>query len=80
MARGWESKAIEAQQEEASRGRVRRRAMTPEEAAAADRRRTLELTRTRALDDLSRAKAPQHRRMLEDTLAAIDAQLAQLTS
>jgi hypothetical protein len=78
MARGWESKSIESQQEEAARDRVRKPARTPEQRAAEERRRTLELARTRAAEDLARVVAPHHRRMLEQTLAAIDEQLAQL--
>jgi hypothetical protein len=78
MARGWESKSIESQQEEAARERVRRPMLTPEQRADAERRRTLELTRTRLADDLSRAKAPHHRTMLERSLAAIDEELARL--
>lgn len=80
MARGWESKSVEAQQDEALRGRPARPALTDEQRITADRRRTLELTKVRALDDLSRASAPGHRQMLEQTIAALDEQLAQLTS
>jgi hypothetical protein len=78
MARGWESKSIESQQEEAVRERGRKPVPTPDQQATMERRRTLELTRARAVDDLSRAIAPAHRAMLERTLAAIDEQLAQL--
>jgi hypothetical protein len=81
MARGWESKSIEAQQEEAERSEGRRSARTelgPEERSKMERRRSLELARTRAADDLSRATAPAHRRMLEQALAAIEAQLRDL--
>ena len=79
MARGWESKSVESQQEEAARDRVRKPGLTPEQRAAEERRRTLELARTRATEDLARAVAAPHRRMLEQTLAAIDQQLAQLS-
>jgi len=79
MARGFESKSVEAQQEEAARGRKPGRpAQSPEEQARAERRRTLELSRTRAESDLSVAVAPAHRRMLEQAIAALDAQLANL--
>jgi hypothetical protein len=81
MARGWESKSIEAQQEEAERSEGRRSArkkLGPEERSKMERRRSLELARTRAADDLSRATAPAHRRMLEQALAAIEAQLRDL--
>ena len=78
MARGWESKSVEAQQEEASRAELRRRASTPEQLALEDRCRTLELQRKKAEDDLSRATAPAHRRMLEQAMASLDAEIAKL--
>jgi hypothetical protein len=78
MARGFDSKFVEAQQEEASRAKVVRPAMTAEEKALATRREALQLSRARATDDLSRASAPAHRRMLEQAISAIDAQLADL--
>ncbi len=78
MARGWASKSIEAQQEEAARGRKPARVLSADDRLALEQRRTLELARARAADDLCRATVPAHRRMLEQTLAAIDAQLDQL--
>jgi hypothetical protein len=78
MARGWESKSIEAQQDEAARDRPRRPALTEEQLAIAARRRMLELTRARTADDLSRAAARHHREMLQQALAAIDDQLDKL--
>ncbi|HEX5475997.1 MAG TPA: hypothetical protein VFX12_15160 [Vicinamibacterales bacterium] len=76
MARGWESKSIEAQQEEAARERTRAPALSATERARLERRRSLELTRARAAADLARARAPAHRRMLEQAIAALDQQLA----
>jgi len=79
MARGFESKSVEAQQEEAARGKVKARPqLTPDQQAADQRRRVLELTRARARDDLSRATAPAHRRMLEQAIAELDRQLHDL--
>ena len=78
MARGWESKAVEAQQDEASRAQAQKPALTAEQRAVAERRATLELTRARAAADLIRASALPHRRMLEQAIATIDEQLAQL--
>jgi hypothetical protein len=78
MARGWESKSIEAQQDEAARAKVVRRELSPEQRAVEERRRMLTLTRLRALADLERASAAPHRRMLEQAIAALDEQLAQL--
>jgi hypothetical protein len=76
MARGFESKSVEFQQEEAQRGRQRKPALTPEEKAAQERRHSLELARARAAADLSRATAPAHRRMLEQALGYLDSLLA----
>ncbi len=78
MARGFDSKFVEAQQEEASRAKVVRPAMTPEEKERATRREALQLSRSRAVNDLERASAPAHRQMLERAISAIDAQLADL--
>ena len=78
MARGWESKSVEAQQDEASRARVIRAELSPEQRGIEERRRLLTLTRSRAVADLERASAAPHRRMLEQAIAALDEQLGQL--
>jgi hypothetical protein len=78
MARGFESKMVEFQQEEAARGRSKAVALSPDEQARASRRRSLELARTRAAADLARATAPAHRQMLEQAIAALDEQLRTL--
>ena len=77
MARGWESKSVEAQQEEATRA-ARGPARSPEALVLQERRRALELARTRARNDLARASAPAHRQMLETAIAELDRQLAEL--
>jgi hypothetical protein len=77
MARGWESKSVEAQQEDATRA-GRGQSRRPEDLALRERRRALELARTRAQNDLARASAPAHRQMLEAAIAALDAQIAEL--
>jgi len=76
MARGWESKAVEAQQEQAQRERgAAKDAPSPEDLERRSRRGTLTLARKRAEADLERAKTPAHRAMLEEALAALDRQL-----
>jgi hypothetical protein len=74
MARGWESKNIESQQEERERD-DRASGVSAEEAARNARRRTLELARARAAADLAAATSPAHRAMLEAALRALDEQL-----
>jgi hypothetical protein len=79
MARGFESKQVEFQQEEAARGRPPARpALSTEEREVSERRHALELSKSRAEADLGRASAPAHRRMLEQAIAALDAQLRDL--
>jgi hypothetical protein len=81
MARGFESKQVESQQEEAARGRTPKGpALSPEQRTALEKRSALELSRSRAVNDLSRATAPAHRVMLEQAIAAIDAELRSLAA
>ena len=72
MARGWESKAIEDQQQEAER---RKDASGPRESSATDRRRTLELARAQTAGQLALARSPAQRQALERALADLDDQL-----
>ncbi len=81
MARGFESKQVEFQQEEAARGRTAPRpALSSEALARRDRRHALELSKTRLRNDLNRASADAHRRMLEQALAAIEGELQALAT
>lgn len=77
MARGWESKSIETQQEEAARAsRSGGRDATPAEREAAAARRTLELARARVESDLRRARTPAHREMLQRALDDLERRLS----
>ncbi len=78
MARGWESKSVEAQQDAAEAKAPAGPPITPEEAARRERRATLMLARRRVLADLQSACAAAHRAMLERAVADLDAQLAAL--
>lgn len=76
MARGFESKDVEFQQAEAAARKEPLRApMSPEDRDAVDRRRTLELMRTRVLDELRAAPATARRQALQTALAEIEAEL-----
>jgi predicted Zn-dependent protease len=75
MARGWESKSVEAQQADRDRHEPAA-AGPPEDAARAAHRRTLELSRARAQADLANATHPAHKSMLEAAIRAIDEQIA----
>ena len=76
MARGFESKDVEFQQAEADRGKAKAaRPLTSDERDAQGKRRTIELSLTRARADLLAARSPGHRAMLEQAIAALEEQL-----
>ena len=81
MARGWESKSVEAQQAEAiDKSATPRTKLSPEAAA---RRRNVEkvrLSRQQVLHQLESAQNPRHRKMLEDALADLDQKLKAFAS
>ena len=78
MARGWESKAVEAQQAAATEDRQRSAPLSDDEIRKQTERGTLMLARTRALSDLQHACAPAHRAMLEQAIADLDRRLKAL--
>ena len=78
MARGWESKSVEDQQEAAAQRRAADAAppVLPVEAERKQELDTLHLARARVLADLQRACQPAHRGMLEQALADVEARIA----
>jgi hypothetical protein len=78
MARGWESKSVEAQQMDAATRSPEVAPVSAEEASRRTQRATLSLARSRALADLQQACRPAHRAMLEQAIAELDVQLAAL--
>jgi hypothetical protein len=78
VARGWESKSVEAQQAEASDKSVQKHpTMSPEEAARWREKENLRLCRQRALQQLEASQNPRHREQIEQSLAALDEKLKQ---
>lgn len=75
MARGWESKNVEAQQEEAQKGHDLGPALTPEERATLDRRRAIELALAAKRDELTRATSDAHRAYLTRAIRDLQASL-----
>jgi hypothetical protein len=75
MARGWESKAVESQQDDASRTRITRRALTAEERDQQTRRETLGLALAQAQSELTAACRPAHRDMIHLRITALRDQL-----
>jgi hypothetical protein len=78
MARGWESKAVEDQQQNAREAGTLPAAVDPAVAARRTERATLQLARTRALADLQQACAPAHRAMLEAAIRDLDEKIGAL--
>lgn len=76
MARGWESKSVEQQQEEAKSQAIPHRSLSPQQIAIEQQRRSLQLSRARVVQQLEGAINPRHREMLEAALRDIEAQLA----
>ena len=76
MARGWESKSVEAQQAEAGEKSAKPGpAMSAEEAARWRRRESLRLSRQVVLQQLEASTNPRHRKLLQDALADLDLKL-----
>jgi hypothetical protein len=82
MARGWESKAVEDQIDDAERTRRAgaKPALTPAEMERQSRKDGLLLSRTRTLNALQGSCDARYRALLERTLAHIDAELASLAA
>ena len=80
MARGWESKDVEAQVEsrEGNQSGTRHGAKTPEEQVRDLDIKDLQLSRTRIVNDLASATHPNHRKSLEAALAHLDKKIAAL--
>jgi hypothetical protein len=80
MAKGWESKSVEAQIE-AAENQVRRPQPPPLDLAQIDmlrKKENLILSRTRVLRDLESSVNPRYQAMLQRALADLDAQIAAL--
>jgi hypothetical protein len=76
MARGWESKSIEAQQAEATdKSTAPKTKLTPEAAARHRERENLRLARQRILQQLEVAGNPNHRQLLQAALSDLDEKL-----
>ncbi len=80
MSRGWESKSVESQMEEAAvhRAAIQQTPLTPEQIRLRSERQSLELSRTRVLKDLESATHPRRREQLIAALHYLDQKLADL--
>lgn len=80
MARGWESKSVEDQvnehDAESLRGNADAARLSADERTKQSKLNSLQLSRTRIMNQLAAAKNTAHRTMLERALAALDEQIA----
>lgn len=77
MARGWESKSVEAQQDAESRP-DRGPLITPEQRETQQKRSGLELSRRRVLQEIETTRSAVRRASLEQALAFLDEELGKL--
>lgn len=76
MARGWESKSVEQQQEEMAERKPAPEPISPDEQQRNRKRAGLLLSRGRLTQQLQAASHPRHRQMLEQAIAELDRQLS----
>jgi hypothetical protein len=77
MARGWESKSVESQQDE-PQPTLTKRALTAEELQHAKKREGLELSRSRIVRELETARSDVHRTALQNALQFLEEELRKL--
>src|SRR5690349_19376865 len=83
MARGWESKSVEAQIDAAEmqvRSAVLKKTPSPQMLAAIRKRETIILSRTRVVRELESAQNPRYKAVLMKALADLEAQLSAIDS
>jgi hypothetical protein len=79
MARGWESKSVEAQMEEPLLPSAGKPHLSPEQIEARQRRETLILTKKKLEGDLERSSSERHREMLKLAIEEVEKQLQSTT-
>ena len=82
MARGWESKSVEAQIDMAEHhtATVRAKVRSSESLDLLRKKESIQMSRTRVVRDLENAQNPRYRAVLSKALADLDAQLSSLAS
>jgi hypothetical protein len=78
VARGWESKSIEQQQEDARAAPVPGRSLSAEQKKAEAHKEGLKLSRRRVLEQMHAAENPRYRKILEQALSELDEQIKRL--
>jgi ribosomal protein L20 len=78
MARGWESKSVEQQQDAAQSQQKDGNGANPQRAEHMRALRGLELSRSRVLHQLENASNPRHREMLQAALADLERKISEI--
>ncbi len=81
MARGWESKSVEAQIDAAAAHpqlAVPRKSLSPRQLEKIRRKETLLLSRTRVVREMETAQNPRYQAVLKKALVDLDAQITSL--
>lgn len=79
MARGWESKSVEQQLDEAEAAKsAKRERLSPQDVERARRAEALRLARARVLQQLEASTSQRYTEMLQRQLEAIDGELKQV--
>lgn len=78
MARGWESKSVESQIEDAGSRADRREILTREQREIRQKREGLELSRRRVLQEMETTRSEVRRASLEQALAFLDEEIRKL--
>jgi hypothetical protein len=78
MARGWESKSVESQIEDADLSADRGESFSPEQREIQRKRASLELSRSRVLQEIEETRSPVRRIALERTLAFLEEEIGKL--
>jgi hypothetical protein len=80
MARGWESKSVESQLDDAESSRLaaKKTVLSPIQAEKQRQREVLELSRARTLQLIAQTRNERYIQLLQTELKAIEARIAEL--
>jgi hypothetical protein len=78
VARGWESKSIESQQDDARSTAEPKHRLSLQQRDLESRKQALQLARSRTLQQIHSTENPRYRTILERALKELDEQLAKL--
>ena len=78
VARGFESKSVESQQEESQRAKTLKPALSADELARQSRKNSLEMALAQTQSEMMASCQPAHREMLRLRLEAIQSQIRDL--